>query len=49
LDLLGSVFQGVADDFAFFVLHSVVELPPEANLLDDVLDRPLLGPFLLGS
>ena len=52
LDLQSGIFQGPALQLLLarpLVLHkySIVELAPGADLLDDLLDGPLLGAFRL--
>jgi hypothetical protein len=46
-NFLCRVFEGVPEQVAFVVVHTVVELPPETHFLNDLLDGSLFGPLLL--
>ena len=47
LNLLGSVFESVANDLVVLVRDSVVKFAPERNFLDDILNCALLSSLLL--
>ena len=46
-NLLSSIFQRVPQQVTLIILNSIIELPPEANLLNNILNRTFLCPFLL--
>lgn len=49
INLLGCVFKSVADDLSFFIRHSIVQLTPQRNFFDDVLNSSFFCSLLLRS